>query len=77
MQHVVLQQDCDQPLTYAITLKVYEDINNLSVAAAIYNWYREGRRPDDDGLDLGVIADLLHSQAARDSILERRYFGHE
>ena len=67
MKDHVLQEST--PLDTTIWLHVYGDVNNLSLATAIYDWYKDCN--GTNGLiDLAVVARMLEMQAEHD---ERRY----
>lgn len=51
-------------LTTTISLNVYGPVNNLSVATAIYNWYKDCRDPD---INLDTIIGLLEVQMNHDN----------
>lgn len=57
------------PLDTIIELHVYGDVNNLSLATAIYDWYKDCI--GHNGLiDLTVVARMLEMQTEHDG---RRY----
>lgn len=62
-----------EPLVITIELKVYDHINNLSLATAIYNWYEEYLNGYNYGdINLYIVAELLHTQMLEREIVERR-----
>lgn len=61
MNHNVIESE--HPLVTTIELKVYENMNNLSVATAIYNWYEEFiQHGNFHDIDLAAVASMLQMQ---------------
>lgn len=58
-------------LNTTIRLEIHGPLNNLSVASAIYNWYKNYEHINRD-VELGAVAELLTIQAESDR--EREYF---
>lgn len=55
------------PLISTLNVEVCGELNNLSLAAAIYDWYRNKLRPYNyERVDIGIVADLLKIQAEHD-----------
>lgn len=52
-----------EPMVTTIELKVYDNMNNLSLATAIYNWYEElTEHGNFYDIDLAAVASMLQIQ---------------
>lgn len=61
MNHNVIESE--HPLVTTIELKVYGNMNNLSVATTIYNWYEElTEHGNFYDIDLTAVASMLQMQ---------------
>lgn len=54
------------PTVTSLDIKVYGDVNNISVAAAIYNWFKVVGKTHKN-IDLTTVATMLKDQAMHDA----------
>lgn len=60
-----------QPTVMTITLNVFDNLNDLSLATALYNWYKENKKCCED-IDLLTVINLLHTKLLQDAAVELR-----